>query len=153
MNQEILNRVYCFSEELQLHYAAPNRDLITEIMQFNAADLASLSTEQLYSYIFVLGQYLVNLQYNENLKAVEHKLSQKAYEFKLNVLKFDSEGVVGKTEKERNAWVLRNNDDLRTLHDSVLALEAEKMLVEGMGRAVEGLLNALKKEISGRFTD
>jgi len=153
MNQEIINRVYLFSEELQLHYAAPNKNLITEIMQFNASELSSLSSEQLYSYIFVLGQYLVLLQYNENLKNIEYKLSLKSYEFDLNSLKFELEGVVGKTVKERDAWILRNNPNLKALHDSVLALEAEKTLVEGMVRAVDGLLNALKKEASRRSSE
>jgi len=153
MSQEIFRKVCLFSEEMQLHYAAPNRDLITEIMQFNAAELSSLSSEQLYSYVFVLGQYLVTLQYNENLKNVEHKLAQKAYEFELNSVKFKRSDVVGKTEKERNNWLLINIPPLRETHDSVLTLEAEKMLVDGMVRAVDGLLNALKKEISGRQAD
>ena len=151
--QEIYNRVGSFSEEMLLHYASPNQGLIVEIMQLDAAMLSSLTSQQLTQYVFVLGQYLVMLQYNENLKTIQHKLSQKTFEYNLNKTKFEREDVVGKTEKERNAWILLHVPEVKEYHDEALALEAEKMLIHGMVRPVEGLLNALKKEISGRYAE
>lgn len=151
--QQIYDRLNDFSERMQLHYASPNTDLVAEIMQLDASLLSSLAPQQLTQYIFVLGQYLVMLQYNENLKNIEYKLDQKTYEFHLNKIKFDNSNVAGKTEKERNAWVLLNVPEIKTLYDEMLAKEAEKTLISGMVRAIEGLLNALKKEVSGRFSE
>lgn len=153
MSQEIFDRLNHFSESMQLHYASPNTDLVVEIMQLDAGMLSSLTAQQLTQYVFVLGQYLVMLQYNENLKNIEHKLSQKTYEYHLNKTKFERDDVVGKTEKERNAWLLLHVPAVKELHDTALANEAEKMLMSGMVRSVDGLLNALKKEISGRYAD
>lgn len=153
MNQAILTKVNLYAEELQLHYASPNRDLVTEIMQLDATQLSSLTYNQLSSFVLVLGQYMVRLQYSQNMCAVEHKLFNKTYEFNLNSIKFSREDIKGKTGKERDAWVLLNVPKVRELHDEVLGLEAKKMIVEGMVRAVEGLLNALKKEMSVRHSD
>ena len=124
--QEIYDRLNNFSERMQLHYASPNNDLVVEIMQLDAGVLSSLTPQQ---------------------------LTQKTFEYHLNRTKFERTDVAGKTEKERNAWVLLNVPEIKELHDQVLAYEAEKMLMHGMVRSVEGLLNALKKEISGRFSD
>lgn len=151
--QEIYDRLNHFSEQMQLHYASPNNDLIVEIMQLDAGMLSSLTSQQLTQYVFVLGQYLVMLQYNENMKNIEHKLSQKTFEHHLNKTKFERDDVVGKTEKERNAWLMLHVPEIQALADDALAKEAEKMLIDGMVRAVEGLLNALKKEVSGRIAD
>jgi len=152
MDDRINRRLDSFSEEMLLHYAAPNQSMIVELMQFDASALSSLTQQDIAQYIFVLGQYLVLLQHNENKKNIEHKLAQKDYEFNLSKEKFIREDVGGKSEKERNNWIIINVPAIKELHDEVLAKEAEKMLIDGMVRAVEGLLNALKKEISLRFS-
>ena len=151
MDSKIRHRLNSFSEDMLLHYATPNQSLIVELMQFDASTLSSLTQEDLSRYIFVLGQYLVLLQHNENMKNIEYKLSQKDYEYNLSKEKFVRYNVVGKSEKERNNWIIINVPEIKKLYDAVLAKEAEKMLIDGMVRAVEGLLNALKKEISLRF--
>lgn len=151
--KQVINRVHSFAEEMQLHYASPNKDLVTEILQLDASELSSLPAETISKYIFVLGQYLVMLQYNENLKNIEYRLAQKTFEYNLNKEKLERDGIVGKTAKERDAWVLINVPEIRAMSDELVVLEAERTIIDGMVRAVEGLLNALKKEISGRYTD
>jgi hypothetical protein len=148
-----MDKVNRFSDEMLLHYAAPNRDFIVEIMQLDAADLNQLHQEQLSKYVLVLGQYLVMLQHNENMKAIEHMLAAKAFEHNLNKEKFSRDDVQGKTEKERRAWLLLNDPELKNLYEQVLVAEAEKMVISGMVKANEGLLNALKKELSSRYND
>ena len=149
----VMDRVNTFSDEMLLHYAAPNRALLVGIMQLDAADLNQVYPGQLSQYVLVLGQYLVMLQYNENMKNIEHMLTAKTFEHKLNLEKFSREDVQGKTEKERRAWLLLQVPALHQLHEDVLVADAEKMVISGMVKAVEGLLNALKKELSGRHND
>jgi len=153
MREVVEARVTKFSEDMLLHYAAPNRDLVAEIMMLDAASLSQLHQKQLSQYVLVLGQYLVMLQYNENLKSVSHMLMSKTFEYKANSAEFSHEGVQGTTQKAKRAWVLMNVPDISALHDELCAAEAEKMIIAGMVKAVEGLLNALKKELSAHYTD
>ena len=146
-----MDRVNSFSEKMLLHYAAPNRDLIVEIMQFDANMFSTLLDEHLSKYILVLGQYLVMLQHNDNLKNVERVLISKNLEHELNVKKMTSDiPSAMKTEKDKRAWLISNNESLLQLEDNLMAVEAESTLISGMGKAVEALLNALKKEKSAR---
>lgn len=153
MSQTIMDKVNAFSDQMLLHYAAPNRGLVVEIMQADAAELNRLHPDQRAKYIIVLGQYLVMLQHNENLKEIEYKLARKTYEHHLNKEKFTRDDIQGKTEKARDAWLLLNVPALAALQEEVLVAEAEKTTLAGMVRAVEGLLNALKKEFSGRYSE
>lgn len=151
MRQQIMDRVNDFSERMLLHYAAPNRDLIVEIMQFNASDFSTLLDTDLSKYILVLGQYLVMLQHNDNLKNVERVLLSKSLEHTLNVEKIKADFPSGmKTEKDKRAWLIASKEDLFELESELMAVEAESTLISGMGKAVEALLNALKKEKSAR---
>jgi hypothetical protein len=146
-----MDRVNDFSERMLLHYAAPNRDLIVEIMQFNASDFSTLLDTDLSKYILVLGQYLVMLQHNDNLKNVERVLLSKSLEHTLNVEKIKADFPSGmKTEKDKRAWLIASKEDLFELESELMAVEAESTLISGMGKAVEALLNALKKEKSAR---
>jgi len=153
MYQAIVDKLDLFSEEMQFHYVAPNTTLIAEVLRLDADRLSALMPFEVSKYVFVLGQYLVLLQHNENIAIIHHRLAQKTFEYTLNKFKLESKDIIGKTAKERDAWVLINVDAVRKLHDELLELEAKKLLMDGMVRAVEGLLNALKKEMSGRYTD
>ncbi len=151
MLQQIMDRVNSFSERMLLHYAAPNRDLIVEIMQYDANQFGSMHDEQLSKYILVLGQYLVMLQHNDNLKNVEQVLLDKAFEHELNLQKLVAEFPSNvKTEKDKKSWLIKNNEKLTEMELDLLAAEAEASIISGMSKAVEALLNALKKEKSGR---
>ena len=119
----------------------------------DAAGLSQLHRKQLSQYVLVLGQYLVMLQYNENLKNVNHMLLSKTFEYKANSAEFSYEGVQGTTQKAKRAWVLMHVPEVEALHEDLCVAEAEKMIISGMVKAVEGLLNALKKELSAHYTD
>lgn len=150
---QVMDKVNSFSDQMLLYYAAPNRSLIVEIMQLDAEGLNQVHPEQRAQYILVLGQYLVMLQHNENMKEIEYKLSRKTYMYHLNKEKFSRTDIQGKTEKARDAWLLLNIPDIDKLHEEMFTAEAEKISIYGMVRAVEGLLNALKKEFSGHRSD
>lgn len=150
---QVMDKVNSFSDQMLLHYAAPNRNLIVEIMQLDAGGLNQLHPDQRAQYILVLGQYLVMLQHNENMKEIEYKLARKTYEYHLNKEKFSRDDIQGKTEKVRDAWLLLNVPAIALLQEEMFIADAEKMSISGMVRAVEGLLNALKKEFSGRYSD
>ena len=150
MQQEILDRVNTLSEEMLLHYASPNKNLIVEVLQTDASMLDQIDAAVLGKYIFVLGQYLVMLTYNQNMKSVEYMTASTAFEHELNKELFRRDDVVGKTVKERRAWMLLHNEELNKMYKNVIAREAEKMMMADMVKSVEGLLNAIKKEKSGR---
>lgn len=150
--EKILREVNSLSEDLLLHYACPNNSVVIEVLQLDVASLTDLTQENLSRYILVLGQYLVMLQHQENLKAIEYMLAYKAFEFKLSKQKISLDLPKSiKTEKEKMLWVLREDEYLHSLYEEVLSLEAQKTLMSGTGRAVENLLNALKKEMSSRY--
>ena len=148
MNEVLMDKVDRFSESMLLHYASPNRDLVAEILMFDAAHMSQLDHETLCKYVFVLGQYLVMLQYNSNVKDVEYSLISKAFEHKMNSARFSMPEMKGGTAKERNAWLMLNVPELEELNEKLTVAEAEKMLISGMVKAVEGLLNALKKNFT-----
>jgi hypothetical protein len=151
MREVIKNRVSKFSEDMLLHYATPNRNLVVEILMLDAATIGQLHRKQLSQYVLVLGQHLVTLQYNENLKNVEHLLLSKTFEYKIDSAQFSYEGVQGTTAKAKRAWVLLNIPEVKELQEELIAAEAEKMIISKMVPAVEGLLNALKKELSSHY--
>jgi hypothetical protein len=149
-----MDKVNTFSEEMLLHYSSPNKDLVVEILQLDANSFQQVNDYQLSRYILVLGQYLVMIQHNENLKNIEYMLAAKAFEHKMNTERFAREDIKGSTLTERKAWLVANSESLAALEQEVLVAEAEKMVIHGMVKAVEGLLNALKKEKStGRYPE
>lgn len=153
MWKAIKAKVDRFSEDMLLHYAAPNRNLVAEILMLDAATVGQLSRGQLSQYVLVLGQHLVTLQYNENLKSVDHLLLSKTFEYEIETAQFKYEGIKGTTAKAKRAWVLLNVPAISELHVKLIEAEAEKMIISKMTQSVEGLLNALKKELSGHYTD
>jgi hypothetical protein len=151
MNNAILERVNRFADEMQLHYASPNRNIIADVMTLDAADLNQLNKNQLSQYVVALGQYLVMLQYNENMAAVQYTLTNKAFEHKINMAQLSNQNIVGKTEKVKRSWLVENDPEVNELYYTVMAYEAEKMVITNMVKAVEGLLNALKKELASHY--
>ncbi len=151
MLQQIMDRVNSFSERMLLHYAAPNRDLIVEIMQFDANQYEAMLDNDLSKYILVLGQYLVMLQHNDNLKNIEQVLMAKAFDHELSIQKMSTDFPSNvKTEKDKKSWLMNMSEKLSAMEIDLLAAEAEATIISGMSKAVEALLNALKKEKSGR---
>lgn len=151
MMQEILDRLSIFSEDMLLHYASPNKGLVAEVLQYDAAGLNELTQEDLSKYILVLGQYLVMLKHNENSKNVEYMLISKTLEHEMakKNLSFDFPKNV-KTIKDKRSFIVASDEDLAALETRLLVADAEKTLIYGMCDAVEALLNALKKEKSYR---
>lgn len=151
LRENVLKRVDDLSEYLQLYYSAPNRDLIIEIMQLDANQFDSINNITLSKYIIVLGQYIVMLQHTENMKNIEHMVMSKSFDFNVSMKKIrDDLPKSLKTEKERLYWVLNNDADILQMYEDLIAAEAGKMLTADMTKAVESLLNALKKEKSTR---
>lgn len=153
MLEAIKAKVNKFSEEMLLNYATPNRNLVSEILMLDAAVIGQLDRRKLSQYVIVLGQHLVMLQYNENLKTVDHMLLSKTFEYRLGSAEFSYEGVQGTTAKARKAWILLNVPEIHELQTRLIEAEAEKMVISKMTSAIEGLLNALKKELSNHYTD
>lgn len=146
-----MERVNELSEQLLLHYAAPDNNLVIQVMQLDASSFPSVSEEDLSRYIIVLGQYLVMLQHNVNLKAVEYMLVSKTYEHKL-MIKIMREKWPSdiKTDKVKKAFVIDKYPELNEMMGEAMLAESEKIMLQDMNKAVESLLNALKKEKSTR---
>jgi len=140
------------SENLLLHYASPNQSLVSEVLRFDAESFNELPDDMLSKYILAMGQYLVMLQHNENLKAIDFMIASRVFENKINMKTFQLGSETKATLKERRAALLESDPDLIQLQDTVVSAEAQKMLLVGTVRASEGLLNALKKEKSSRDT-
>lgn len=151
MRHKIMERVNELSEQLLLHYSSPDNNLVIQVMQLDASAFPSVSDEDLSRYIIVLGQYLVMLQHNVNLKSVEYMLISKTYEHKLmiKVLKEDWPPSI-KTDKVKRAFIIDKYADISDMMFEVMMSESEKLLLHDMNKAVESLLNALKKEKSTR---
>ena len=104
-----MNRVNALSEGMLLHYASPNKNLIVEVLQLDASNLDQATDSDLGKYIIVLGQYLVMLQHNENMRNIEHILTNKTFEHEIGKALSSAEG---KTAKERRAFLINNNETL-----------------------------------------
>lgn len=151
MRRKIMERVNELSEQLLLHYAAPDNNLVVQVMQLDASTIPSVSEEDLSRYIIVLGQYLVMLQHNINLIAVEYMLVSKTYDHRLmiKILREDWPSSI-KTDKVKRAFIIDKYEDISNLRSEVMMSESEKLMLQDMNKAVESLLNALKKEKSTR---
>jgi glyceraldehyde-3-phosphate dehydrogenase/erythrose-4-phosphate dehydrogenase len=148
-----MDKVALLSEQMMLHYSSPNNHLVVEVLQLDASAFSAVSEEQLSKYIIVLGQYMVMLQYNINLKAVEYLLASKTFEHKVMVktLKETFPSNI-KTDKAKRAMVIDSTPELQEMMNEVLVAESQKVILSDMNKAVESLLNALKKEKSTRTT-
>lgn len=148
----ILNNITGFSEELLLHYCAPSDTLVSEVLQFDVNKLTENTDEQLSKYIIILGQYLVTLRYNINLKSVEYMLLNKSFEHDVAILtfkeKFPKEVSTAKTKR---AYIIENVQSVNDKYVSMLQAEAYKMIIENMDKSVDCFLNSLKKELSRRL--
>lgn len=139
------------ASDLMIDCAKPNTTLVNRVMQMDASELSELRGEELSGYILVMGQYLVMLQYQENLKNIDYMLAQKAYEYMYSKERFLlPDDIKFKTEKAYREYLMINSEILNDLNAVVLEAQAEKMLLENMTKACSELLNALKKEKSGR---
>lgn len=142
------------SKELLVSSASPNTNLIKEAMNTDAALVSSLSDDTLSSYILVLGQYLVMLQYNENTYNINYMLYSNALNFEITKIIFkDVEVGKLKTEKAKRNYIILNYEDIQKLQAQVLQAQAEKMLLENMGNACGEFLNSLKKEKNSRDSE
>lgn len=151
LRENVIKKVDDLSEYLQLYYASPNRGLVVEVMQLDAGQFDSLANNTLSKYILVLGQYLVMLQHNENMKGIEHMILSKSFDYNVSVKKISAEIPKSlKTEKEKLYWIIQNDSEIEKMYEDLIAAEAEKMLTADMAKAIENLLNALKKEKSTR---
>jgi len=147
-----MTEVNQFSEKLLLHYAAPNRSLVVDAMQYDAELFDSLSDSELSKYILVLGQYLVHLQYETNLKRVEYLLLSKTLDHKINVNKILSVIPNNLTnDKQRRSWLVEHSEEIRGLDYECTKMEALCTISDDMSKKVESLLNAFKKEKSTRL--
>jgi len=147
----IRNTVRNTASMLMIDRAAPKQSLVDELLSLDPELLDGVSSEKLSQYVLVLGQYLVMLKFSENNKKIDFLLSDKAFEHAYNKMRFTDPEVSGlKTEKAQRAYLLNAHQHLADLEAVVLESEAEKMLLEGMSDAFSELLNALKKEKSGR---
>ena len=146
----ILRTVASTASDLYLDRVNPNASLITEIFQLDATQLSEVDDHRLSQYILVMGQYLVMLQYQENLKNIQYTLSQKAFDIAYSKERFVREDIKTKTDKATKDFLLSTSEYLLVLDAMVLEASAEKMLLNNMVGACSELLNALKKEKSGR---
>lgn len=146
-----MERVNELSEQLLLHYSSPDNNLVIQVMQLDASSFPAVSDDDLSRYIIVLGQYLVMLQHNVNLKAVEYMLVYKTYEHKLMVRVLKEEWPAHiKTDKVRRAFIIDKYEDISEMMFELMLAESEKLLLHDTPRAVESLLNGIKKEKSTR---
>lgn len=154
MLEAINARVDKFAEEMLLSYAAPNRNLVVEVLMLDAATIGQLHKKQLAQYVIVLGQYLVTLQYNQNLKGVEYLLLNSTFEHKAQSAQFESSELKDVTTvKAKRSWVITNVPEITEMYNALLTAEAEKMIISNMVASVAELLNAIKKELSNHYTD
>ncbi len=150
----IKSAVEKLSKELLVSSASPNTGLIKEAMNTDAALVSALSDDTLSSYILVLGQYLVMLQYNENTYNINYMLYSNALNFEIAKIIFkDIEANKLKTEKAKRSYVILNYEEIQDLQAKVLLAQAESMLLENMGKACGEFLNSLKKEKSCRDSE
>ena len=150
----IFDTVKRTAAELHLDKAAPNSQLIVDLLRLDAATCGELADHVLSQYILVMGQYIFMLRFQENEKNVNYVLAQKAFEVAYSKERFLREDIGHlKTDKATKEFLLNNSEYLSSLDMLVLEAQAEKMLLENMSAACSELLNALKKEKSGRDND
>ena len=151
MKQMIMDKVDLLSEQMMLHYASPNNNLVVQVLELDASTIPTVPDDDLTKYIIVLGQYLVMLQHNINLKSVRHLIISKTYEHKIMIKTITRDFSSNiKTDKAKRAMILDSDEEIKEMYIEVMAAEAEKLILHNMDKPVESLLNALKKEKSTR---
>lgn len=152
MSDTITNSVEALATRMRFDYIVPDVSLVEEALGLSANHLDTIHNTDLSKYIVVLGQYLVMLQYNENLKVVSHMVASRNLESAITKARISKKEEVAKikTAKEQRSYLIMSDDHLQELEERVATSEAEKLLMSNMVKAVSEFLNALKKEKSGR---
>lgn len=144
-------------DRLLLDKAAPNLSLVEEALSFNVSHLQSVDTTKLREYIVVLGQYLITLQYEENLSEAVYTSWATALNTHVHTImhKAESSAMFNKraTLKEKIAIIIDEDKQAAELNRQVQSSEARKTIMKNMYRAVEQYINTLKKEIDARDQD
>lgn len=130
-------------DELLMHdQMPPDKEFISEILNYKPSHLTSLPKEDLYNCLIALCQYSIYLNAQINYTNTKYFLHKKKFDIVL-VRKIIEEKPSGKNEAEKKRKIID-----KYLHKSELMLlkyEAELKMISNIDKPILELINVIKK--------
>jgi hypothetical protein len=142
--------VATITSDLMLDYYSPNEDLLKCVSGFDVNDLDTVDDITLSKFVVVLGQFLVYINYNENLVKISSIEAEKHYD--RNVMKAIAKikWKTGITLKEKKAFVADTNEEVEKLEREKDECKYKVQMYHGLYNTVLEYMNTYKREQSRR---
>lgn len=151
LDPEIAKKLAKSLEDTKIASIKPSKDKLDEILHLQADQISTIQDSKLTEYIYALAQYQVFLHVQSNSRKILFLESKRTFD--AEVSRQVVRNTQGKTVKERLALALENDPRLQELEKDMRIKEADQLLFDNVPESVSELSNALKKELSIRFTN
>ena len=138
------------SVNLMLDHYSPNQDLLKKVSSFNAEELDSLDTVELSKFITILGQFLVYINYNENLAKIKSMEANRRFDKKILFEIGNRKWKTGITMKEKVFSVLTEVPEIAVMEDEKEVSKYEAQMYDGLYSTILEYMNAYKRELGRR---
>jgi hypothetical protein len=139
-----------FVKDLSLDFVnKPAEGILYDALNLDLSALDTVETKTLLKYIVALGQYVIFLKTQENLKKAVLANLTKVFDHKIAEAMFTAKdlypGFSKRTVKEKQAFAMGNDGELENLHKVLLKAGLEYKVLEGITKPVEEYIQVLKR--------
>lgn len=129
---------------------SPAKSLLEHVFSFDVNKLELLSDIDLSKFVIALSQYLVYFKYELNKTTMRLKKEQQLLEVSISQLLTDDIIKKYKTKKDARIYLVYNNAVLNGIQLKIDTLNDELILLEGLDRTIQELINSFKRELTRR---
>lgn len=138
------------SAGLMLDYYSPNQDILKRVSSFDANEIDTIDEEELSRFIVVLGQFLVFINYNENLAKIKSMDAERRFDRKALLEIGKIKWKTGTTLKEKMFSVVSEVPELSEMENYKELCKYEVQMYHGLYSTILEYMNAYKREQSRR---
>ena len=138
------------SDVLSFKDAKPDQDFMRQIFSYDVRSFEATDSRILSEYISALAQYLIYFKSQQNVSKAE--LFKKQRELDLIVNQLLTKDVISKykTKAAAEAFLISNTEELQDKEEYVEELKSEILLIDGIDKAIQEYIAALKRELTRR---
>lgn len=129
---------------------SPDLEFITEIMEFDARKLDTLSGSMVSKYATALAQYLIYFRSEINKTRVSVYQKQRALDSGIDLVLTKEVLKRYKTKSAAVEYMISNSEPLTKIRTGLNLLKEELMHVEGIDKTISDLIATLKRELTRR---
>lgn len=138
------------SAGLMLDYYSPNQDILKRVSSFDANEIDTIDAEDLSRFIIVLGQFLVFINYNENLAKIKSMDAERQFDRRVLSEVGKLKWKTGTTMKEKVFSVVSEVPELSEMENYKEMCKYEVQMYHGLYSTILEYMNAYKREQNRR---